>query len=43
MIAIFIFIIGVLTLIKVIRSSNDNIEEIRVAIDSTEEEAAGHL
>ncbi|MDU7147623.1 MAG: hypothetical protein E6300_03955 [Clostridium sp.] len=43
MIAIFIFIIGVLTLIKVIRSSNDNIEEIRVAIDSIEEEAAGHL
>ncbi|VYU69615.1 hypothetical protein [Clostridium tertium] len=42
-IVILVFIVGAFILIKSMRSKDKNIEEIKVAIDSTEEEAAGHL
>ena len=43
LIVILVFIVGAFILIKSMRSKDKNIEEIKVAIDSTEEEAAGHL
>lgn len=43
LITILIFIVGIFTVIKSIPSSKDNIEEIKVAIESTEEESAAYL
>ena len=43
LIVILVFIVGAFILIKSMRSKDKNIEEIKVAIDSTEEETAGHL
>ncbi|MDU5111123.1 MAG: hypothetical protein E6248_11790 [Clostridium sp.] len=43
LITILICIVGVFTVIKSITSSEENIEEIKVAIESSEEEAAAYL
>ncbi|MBS4804297.1 MAG: hypothetical protein KH005_05340 [Clostridium sp.] len=43
LITILIFIVGIFTVIKSIPSSEDNIEEIKVGIKSTEEEIASYL